>query len=1847
MPLTRKRKVSTSTDECNDADGAESTSTSSTNAFAKRARKHNVGNFNHQELCEDLFDVIRNHKMSDGRLMCEPFIRAPKRRSDPDYHAVITKPIDLLKIQNKVKSEQYKDVEQMTADVQLMVSNATTFYKSSSDEYEQAEALWNLFTAHKSRLIGELFGEHDACHQTPVHLTEESSLGCEEMADDETKSSVLTDASSSVSTDLISHPLKVPVLKLKVGLIGGETVDSSDVQSVSANETSLDCTDATSQSSQLTPQSSSLAAQPYSQMSDTSQSRQYSFRDSVAPRKTRVKEGSETSVRLKTSKLSKKSEVIGDVDDDNDDDDDDDDDDSSLCEELFSAVVNATINGRSLSEIFKILPSRKKLAEYYDVIKEPIDLRTIARKIQLNEYKSLDDMTKDLLLMIQNAKTYNKPGSQIYKDALSLRKVIVGKKQEIDQQRTPVVRSDQRAVRATQQQQQTTSNTTKQKRYDISSAHIASLKSDSSDEDDEEDENDEDENDDENAQEEEKEEEEDDDDDDGDDDDDDDDDDSYQWTLFNAVRNFKSTTGQFLCEPFLRLPSKRLYPDYYTEIKRPMSLMKINKNLKNGTYADIDEMANDFNLVCDNAKQYNVEESKIYKDAVRLQHVMHVKKQELEKAREAAVCVSGSVHSSPEGRTGRGQSIASQDVGVTGWDENGSKKKRARTSVGCSESEVLRARLQLIYRYILDYQVDGRRPIDIFRSLPSKKDYPGYYKVISEPIDMTIIDNKIKSDKYVSQQALVSDIELMFLNAKHYNEECSQVYKDTVLLEHVLGSRLKSLPSLDDQSSAGKASPRRTKVKSGCSAASSLTVKLQKLYNAIRDYTDGRGRTLSTPFIKLPHKTEYPEYYEIIKRPMDMQRISHKMLSHQYHSVDDLVCDVVLMFDNACRFNEPESLIYKDALVLQRVCLETKSELCNEEDSNEVPHIQQIVQSLMLNLFVSTFNHTDEEGRCFSDSFLELPQRLSPSDSSDLNNTSLRWAPSFEQVKRNLDKGCYRRMDRFQDDMFEVFEYARQVSSLDSQVFEDSVELQTFFIELRDELCKNGELLLTPALSFTQHELTRSLDELRRQRDSKEQQDEGDKNLYNEDSMNIDVDKTNDLDNTGTNSELNKEKVKSNTELFECKGVVYHIGDFVYIQPREKGLAAHIVCIERLHEDEAGEQWLYGCWFLRPNETYHLQSRKFLEKEVFKSDYYDSVPFSKTLGKCYVMFVKDYFKLKPQGYSDTDVFVCESRYSGRNKTFKKIKAWQVPKSDHISLVQREQAVPAVRVVSVFADHKTPASSSSSLGVGVGEGERRVPGAEEESNVSHLVVLDKKREVVLLESSPVNAEAGCVYYEQYYSETCGWMKLGDYVYLRSDREEERPLIACINRLWTTNSGDAFMRGPYYCWPSDVPHAPTRLFYEKEVFRRCHEDTVPLMAVTGRCSVLTLKDYTTWRVTDIEQQHVYLCESKYIDSDKTIKKFIKPFKKINLSSNVCDDEIFYFRKPIVPLKEPSPLLVKAAEMNEESLDCGSMSVDLSSLNEAQSGTIDSLPDSLVHTPTKKEKKNKKIIPKLTKDGKKKIRTVSGYILYAAECRKQIQAECPGYNFGEISRAVGIRWKGLPRQTKDTYEERARVLAMEMKEKRSNEGQDEGSLVSLDDSQSVSQHFLSLSSPGTATACDSRSMSPHPSTLSTPTNTLTLNVGLSSGVNVMNDEMQPDQSSLTTYSMIANHQHNATTAAAAYNLHQQAQTAASTTNASVSVKRLSPLFVTVPARTQRLLHSDAYLKYIEGLGSQSRTISEWDKTLSASTQTPDNLPITNTKLPLHWLGNGPGHHENAVSALWALRNLMLNDALNISHR
>ncbi|KAG0347671.1 hypothetical protein BG005_011960 [Podila minutissima] len=79
-------------------------------------------------------------------------------------------------------------------------------------------------------------------------------------------------------------------------------------------------------------------------------------------------------------------------------------------------------SGREVSELFMELPNRDDYPDYYLAIKNPVALETIKTRVEQGEYKgdNFAMFSKDLKTLTANAKSYNRQGSIIFKDALTL-----------------------------------------------------------------------------------------------------------------------------------------------------------------------------------------------------------------------------------------------------------------------------------------------------------------------------------------------------------------------------------------------------------------------------------------------------------------------------------------------------------------------------------------------------------------------------------------------------------------------------------------------------------------------------------------------------------------------------------------------------------------------------------------------------------------------------------------------------------------------------------------------------------------------------------------------------------------------------------------------------------------------------------------------------------------------------------------------------------------------------------------------------------------------------------------------------------------------------------------------------------------------------------------------------------------------------------------------------------------------------------------------------------------------------------------------------------------------------------
>ncbi|KAF9113981.1 hypothetical protein BGX27_000374 [Mortierella sp. AM989] len=117
----------------------------------------------------------------------------------------------------------------------------------------------------------------------------------------------------------------------------------------------------------------------------------------------------------------------------------------------------------------------------------------------------------------------------------------------------------------------------------------------------------------------------------------------------------------------------------------------------------------------------------------------------------------------------------------------------------------------------------------------------------------------------------------------------------------------------------------------GESERKALNKAMEQCYKAVEDCTveeeEGPRRRCEL-FLHLPSKKEYPEYYQIIVRPIAMDIIKKRMRSTHYKTPTQFREDFHQMFQNARTFNLEGSWVYVDSERLEEAFDEKFDELC-------------------------------------------------------------------------------------------------------------------------------------------------------------------------------------------------------------------------------------------------------------------------------------------------------------------------------------------------------------------------------------------------------------------------------------------------------------------------------------------------------------------------------------------------------------------------------------------------------------------------------------------------------------------------------------------------------------------------------------------------------------------------------------------------------------------------------------------------------------------------------------------------------------------------------------------------------
>lgn len=242
---------------------------------------------------------------------------------------------------------------------------------------------------------------------------------------------------------------------------------------------------------------------------------------------------------------------------------------------------------------------------------------------------------------------------------------------------------------------------------------------------------------------------------------------------------------------------------------------------------------------------------------------------------------------------------------------------------------------------------------------------------------MAQIQKKLKKGEYNNITELTADLYLMLDNAKKAYSATHKTHKDAVKMQKILNQKLvdtgvdmESTDTEDTDSSnmaqtvantptvtpvvpekKKKGRPRihplpnspaptpTAAITTTPSASKNYRVpnnpvmkkKLLALQKYLVDYTVD-GRQPMALFLEKPSKKLYPDYYQVIQHPIDMNTIEANIKSDRYGTLDDIVGDYRLMFSNCRKYNEENSMIYDDANMMERVLNDKLKELSGITD---------------------------------------------------------------------------------------------------------------------------------------------------------------------------------------------------------------------------------------------------------------------------------------------------------------------------------------------------------------------------------------------------------------------------------------------------------------------------------------------------------------------------------------------------------------------------------------------------------------------------------------------------------------------------------------------------------------------------------------------------------------------------------------------------------------------------------------------------------------------------------------------------------------------------------------------------
>ncbi|KAJ0177252.1 hypothetical protein K1T71_007261 [Dendrolimus kikuchii] len=210
-----------------------------------------------------------------------------------------------------------------------------------------------------------------------------------------------------------------------------------------------------------------------------------------------------------------------------------------------------------------------------------------------------------------------------------------------------------------------------------------------------------------------------------------------------------------------------------------------------------------------------------------------------------------------------------------------------------------------------------------------------YYRIISRPMDLQTIRDNLRQKHYQSREEFLADVNQIVENSTLYNGPTSAL---TVAAQRMLQRCVEKLAEKEEQ-----------------------LMKLEKQINPLLDDDDQVALSfilenlLTTklkimpeawPFLKPVNKKQVKDYYNVIKKPIDMETMGKRIQAHKYHSRYEFLRDIQLLVDNCRGYNGPNSQFTRQAEAILKVTQESLEQF-GEHVSQLEANIARVQQKML------------------------------------------------------------------------------------------------------------------------------------------------------------------------------------------------------------------------------------------------------------------------------------------------------------------------------------------------------------------------------------------------------------------------------------------------------------------------------------------------------------------------------------------------------------------------------------------------------------------------------------------------------------------------------------------------------------------------------------------------------------------------------------------------------------------------------------------------------------------------------------------------------------------------------------